>query len=385
MPTYTSPNASQVVTYAQSQSSNRNNFTDCRWMGSLGHVMNLQYSTNIPGGSQTAQWTLEVEPGYRHAAMSPGRIVQIVRGASVVWDGTLDEPQPGTGGWTMTAVGSGAQGANTVAFYTDPWPTSEPDESINNALTRGLRWINPGVGSPAGAWLGQAIDPGDQTVADLLNLVCTRGGLSWYVNPQPGSAGNVLSVFQLPIAVNYLLVVTTPVGRTLGGNWNTLFLRYQISADNTSSGAPAVYGTVSVTNSASVALYGPMEAYVDLSNAGTMTAAQAQTVGNYILSIYQRVTFNGSFQVQPGQLLTLGGQPVDLGCVQAGAVCQLVLTDFGYGGEVTPQFPISFIIGTYLWDEQHHQATITPYQTLNQNLQNLLSLEGTLLTPISTG
>lgn len=387
MPTYTAPNASQVVTYAQNASSNRNNYTDCRWMGALGHVMDLQYATNIPGGCQSAQWTLEVEPNYRNEAMDPGRIVQVVRGGSVVWDGILDEPQPTTTGWTMTAVGSGAQGANTVAFYTDAWPTSEPDESINNAVSRGLRWVNPGVGSPSGAWFGQAVDPGDQTISDLLNLICTRGGLTWYVNPQPGSAGNVLSVFQLPIAVNYLLVATTPVGRTLGGNWNTLFLRYQISADNTGTGpgTPATYGTVSVTNSASVGLYGPMEAYVDLSNAGTITAAQAQTVGNYILSIYQRVSFNGPFQLQQGQLLTLGGQPVDLGCVQAGAVCQLMLTDFGYGGEVTPQFPISFIIGTYLWNDQTQQATVTPYQTLNQNLSSLLSLEGTLLTPITTG
>lgn len=379
MPTYVTPNASQICSYAGS------NFSDPHWLGQYGHVMNLQYSTNVPGGAQSAQWTLEVEPTYRVAAMSPGRIIRIFRGGSVVWDGILDEPQPASSGWTMTAVGSGAQGSNVVAFYTDAWPTNEPDESINNAIGRGLRWTNPGVGSPSGAWFGQAVDPGDQTIASLLNLICSRGGLTWFVNSQPGTAGNVLSVFQLPVAVNYLLVATTPVGRTLGGNWNTIFLRYQITADNTTTGASATFGTVSVTNSSSVALYGPLEAYVDLTNAGTMTAAQAQTVGNYILSIYQRVTFNGPFQVQPGQLLTTGGQPVDLGCVQAGAVCQLVLTDFGYGGEVNPQFPISFIIGTFQWDDQHQQATVTPYQTLNQNLQSLLALEGQLLTPITTG
>lgn len=376
--TYTSPSASQVVTYGA-------NFSDPRWLGSLGHVMNLQWSFNVPGGCDKAQWLLEVEPNYRTDAMNPGRIVQIMRGASVVWDGILDEPQPGTGGWSLSAVGSGNQGTNMRAFYTSTWPAGEPDQAINNAISRGLRWVNPGVGTPAGSWLGQAVDPGDQTISDILNLICTRGGLTWYVNSQPGSVGNVLSVFPLPTAVNYQLVVTTPVGRTIGGSWNTLFLRYQASADNTTTGASATYGTVSVTNAASVAAYGPMEQYADLSNAGTMTAAQAQTIGNYILSIYQRISFNGPFQIQPGQLLTTGGQPVDLGCVQAGAVVQLILTDFGYGGEVTPQFPISFIIGTYQWDDQHEQATITPYQTLNQNLQSLLSLEGTLLTPITTG
>lgn len=378
MPTYTTPSASQLVTFNQ-DGSNR------RWLGTLGHVMNLQYSSNCPGGDDKLQCTLEVAPNYRTDAMNPGRVLQAIRGATVVWDGILDEPQPTTSGWTITAVGSGNQGTNMRAWYTSPWPGGEPDQSINNAITRGLRWNNPGVGTPAGAWFGQAVDQADQTITDLLNLVCSRGGLLWFVNSQPGQAGNVLSVFPLPTTPNYLLTATTPVGRTLGGNWNTIYLRYQASSDNTSSGASATFGTVSVTNPSSVALYGPMEAYVDLSNAGTMTSGQAQTVGNYILSIYQRVTFNGPFDIQPGQLLTMGGQRVDLGTVQAGCVVQLVLTDFAYGGEVTPQFPVTFIVGSYQWDDQSQKATVTPYQTLNENLSGLLSLEGTLLTPMTTG
>ncbi|HEV2172908.1 MAG TPA: hypothetical protein VGR71_05040 [Nitrospira sp.] len=378
--TYSSAQSSQVATFARSGS----NLVQTRWLGSLGHVMNLQYSFNYPGGCDKLSLLLEVEPTFRTDAMNPGRVVQVFRGGGIVWDGILDEPQPGTGGWTVTAVGTGNQGTNVRAFYTSTWPSGEPDQAINNAISRGLRWTNPGVGQPTGSWFGQAVDPGDQTISDLLNLVCARGGYAWYVNSQP-SGGNVLSVSLLPTAPQYLLVDTTPVGRTLGGNWNTLFLRYQISADNATTGAPAVYGTVSVTNQSSVTLYGPMEQYVDLSNAGTMTATQAQAVGNYILAVYQRVTFTGPFVIQPGQLLTLGGQPVDLGCVQAGVVVQLVLTDYGYGGEVNPQFPISFIVGTYEWNDQTQQATITPYQTLNQNIQALLSLEGTLLTPITAG
>jgi hypothetical protein len=373
---YSVPNASQVVTYNQQNA-------DARWLGTLGHVTGLSYGSNLPGGSNQMQCTLNVEPNYRTDAMNPGRILRICRGASIVWDGTLDEPQPGTAGWTITGVGTGNQGTNMVAFYTDTWPTGQPDESINDAISRGLRWVNPGIGSPAGMWLGQEVDPGDQTISDLLNLVCTRGGLTWYVNSQPGTAGNVLSVFQLPTAVNYLLVATTPVGRTLGGNYNTIWIRYQSAADNSTTGAAATFGTVSVTNPASIALYGPLEVYADLSNAGTMTAGQAQTVGTYILNIYQRASFAGPFTVQPGQLLTVGGTPVDLGCVQAGAVCQLILTDFGYGGELTPEYPITFVIGTYSWDDQNQVATITPYQTLNQSLSNLLSLESTLLTPIT--
>ena len=78
--------------------------------------------------------------------------------------------------------------------------------------------MNPGVGQPAGAWFGQGVDSGAQTITALLDLICTRGGLTWYVNSQPGGyPGNDLSVFPLPTVPNRLLVCTTPVARTLGG------------------------------------------------------------------------------------------------------------------------------------------------------------------------
>jgi hypothetical protein len=376
MTTYSTPNASQVVTYAPG-------FTNPRWLGAIGHVTSLQYSFNCPGGCDTFQCNLELEPNYRNEAMSTGRIIQVHRGGQVVWDGKLDEPQPTTSGWTISAEGSGNFASDMVAYYTSTWPASQPDQSINDAISRGLRWVNPGVGSPSGLWTGQEVDPGDQTIADLLNLCCSRGGLVWYVNSQPGAMGNVLSVFDLPTAVNYNLVCTTPVGRTLGGYINTIFIRYQVTADNETTGASATFGLVSVQNTVSIGLYGPIETYIDLSDAGTMTSGQAETVGNYVLSIYQAVTFSGPFTVQPGQLLTTGGSPVDLGSVQAGGVCQLILTDFGYGGEVAPQ-PVTFIIGSYAWSEDDQTGTITPYQALNQSLSGLLSLENTLLTPITT-
>jgi hypothetical protein len=138
-----------------------------------------------------------------------------------------------------------------------------------------------------------------------------------------------------------------------------------------------------VQNTASVAAHGVTEAYVDLSSAGVMSAAQAQQVGAYVLSVYQRASFAGPFTVSYGQLLNTGGAPVDPGADQAGTVVRLILTDYGFGGEVTPQ-PVTFIVGAYSWDDFAQKATITPYQTLNQSLSGLLTLENTLLTPITT-
>jgi hypothetical protein len=224
----------------------------------------------------------------------------------------------------------------------------------------------------------------------LLNLVCTRGGLTWYVNSQPGGPlGSSLSVFPLPTTVNRLLVCTQPIPRTLGGYINTIFIRYEVTADTSSSSGTgsvtsATYATTSVQDAASALVHGVIEDYIDLSDAGVMTQAQAQAVGNYILQVYQAATFAGPFTASYGQLLTPGGQPIDPGTDQAGTVMQVIATDYGYGGEVTPQFPVTFAVGQYEWDDFAQVATITPFQALDQSMSGLLSMENTILTPINT-
>jgi hypothetical protein len=359
-----------------------------QWLGTLGQVTALTYSYVMPGGCDKMSMTLMIPAAYRTQLFNPGWQVKITRGGHQVWYGKMDEPQPSPQGWTLTAVGAGNLGQNFVAYYSvdDVWPVSEPDEVLNRAISRGLPWVNPGLDASQYAsqfWFGQAQDPGSITVNAFLNLICTRGGLTWYVSSQPGGSygGNNLSVFPLPTTPSRLLVATSPVARTLGGDINTIFIRYMSVADNTATNTAASYDVVSAQDSASVTAHGVMETYVDLSNAGVMTPAQAQAVGNNVLALYQRASFAGPFTVSYGELLTMGGQPVDPGTDQAGMMVRLVMTDFGYGGEVVPG-PVDVIVGAYTWDDFNLVATITPLQTLDQSLTGLLSMEATVLTPV---
>jgi hypothetical protein len=355
-----------------------------RPLGSVGSVTALTYSYTCPGGADKMTCTVMAPAAYRTQLFNPGWQVKITRGGHQVWTGKLDEPQPSAAGWTLTAVGTGNRGTDFTAVYTSTWPSGEPDQAINAAIGRGLPWINPGVGTPSGAWFGQEVDPGSQTITGLLNLICTRGGLTWYVNSQPGGIpGDDLAVFPLPTVVNRLLVCTQPVARTLGGDINTIQIRYQSAADDTTSGTPATYALTSVTSAASVTAHGVIETYIDLSSAGVMSAGAAQAVGNKVLAIYQRASFAGPFVARYGQLTTTGGVPLDPGTDQAGTAVKLILTDFGYGGEVLPNLPITFIVGSYEWDDLAQTATITPYQSVNASLQGLLSLASQGLTPIT--
>src|SRR6266566_726076 len=265
--------ASQVVTY-------KPDGTQPRWLGTLGHVSGLKYSFTCPGGCDQLACNLTVDARYRTDALNPGRRVQVIRGASVVWDGKLDEPAPSDQGWQITAHGSGTFGADFQASYST-W-ASNPDDAVNAAIGRGLRWVNPGIGSPSGIWLGQKQDSASLIITDLLNLATSRGGLTWYVSCRP--RGNVLSVFPLPTTATNLLVSSSPVARTLGGDINYIWLRYQSATD--SGGTPAAFSLTTVSEAASITAHGQMEAFADLSSAGTQTAAAAQAVGNKVLQRY---------------------------------------------------------------------------------------------------
>src|SRR6266702_838512 len=361
------PGASQVFTTAQDLGRRT-------YLGALGHVSGLTYSYACPGGCDQLACTVQISAREHPASLDEGRFAYVVRGGSVIWSGKLDEAQPSAAGWQVTAHGSGTFGADFAAVYSGTWdatlPSSTPDNCVNGAIGRGLPWVNPGIGSPSGMWVGQPVDSGAQQITDLLNLICTKGGLTWYVSCTP--AGHVLNVLPLPTAVTNLLVSSTPVSRTLGGDINTLFLRYQDRADSTSS--PAEFSTTSVTEPGSITAHGPMEAFTDLSSAPVLNNSQAQAVGNLVLKRYQRASFAGPFTVGPGQLLTTGGSPVDLrtGMPQAPMVCRVLLTDYSYGGEITPA-PVTFLAGGYSFDDDSQTAQITPFQSLDTSCSGLLS------------
>lgn len=348
---------SQVVTLAPDGS-------QPRWLGRLGGVGGLKYSYACSGGADQMSCTLAAPADLRTDALNPGRIMRIYRGGSVQWSGKVIEPvyQPGSG-WSVTGIGIGNAGTDYDAVYTT-W--TNQNDAVNQAITRGLPWINPGgTAVPGTVWLGQQQDSGSMKITDLLNLMCSGGGLVWQV-----SKTGVLSVRSVPVTPTRILTCTQPQPRTLGGDINVLHIRYQSSADSASGSAS--YSLTTATNSASVAAHGRQEDYLDLSSAGTMSAGAAQAVGNAIFKRFVHASFSGAFTVQPGELMTLGGQAVDLGCEQAGEVYQVIMTDGGYGGEVVPG-PVTFLGGAYEFDDSASAGTVTPFQYLNLSVASIIS------------
>lgn len=332
--------------------------TDPRWLGALGHVSGLQYSYSCPGGPDQLSCTLQVPPTARTAAIDPGRIVEVYRGASKIWDGKLNEPVPDVSGWGIAAHGSGTFGTDFASFYAQ-WSLNDP---VNQAISRGLRWTNPGI---AGGWLAQQIDSASQTITDFLNTICTPSAQVWQIDRD-----NALQVTGIPSQVSRLLVATSPVARTIANDITTVFIKYEASDDGQGN---VVYNTTDAFDQQDIDQHGPTEVYADLSNAGVMTGSAAEQVGANVLARYQRASFAGPFTVRYGQYLTTGGTPVDLGTERAGTVARLLVTDAPFGGEVAAGV-IEFVVGNYVYSDETQTAQITPMQAARSDFASLLAL-----------
>jgi hypothetical protein len=339
----------------------------------LGHMSPAVYSWTTPGGCDQLSVTYEKPPRIRSEALNPGRVVKAYRGGSVVWSGVLDEPSPADTGWAVTAHGAGTLGADYRAIYTVSWGNTVPDDCVNQAITRGLAWVNPGIGSPSGMWIGQQFDSASQDITDMLNQICSKGGLTWQVTTGPGDR-NVLSVFPLPTAPNRILVATSPEPQTIAAGANSIYVRYQSSAD---AATKAAYGLANAQSAALITAQGLREDYTDVSSGGVQTSGSAAAVGTQVLKRFTRASFTSPFVVQPGELLNMGGTPVDPGVFYQDSasvmICQVLLSDFAFSGEVT-RGPVNLLVGTYEWDDSALTATVTPFESMTHDFSSLLQL-----------
>jgi hypothetical protein len=341
--------------------------TDPQWLGTIGHFTQLTYSYTLPGGPDQLSGTLMLPGAGRSKAIDAGRQVQAYRGGLKVWDGKLDESAPTAGGWQIQAHGAGTFGADFMAEWHGGSFTS--DEPVNNAITRGLRWVNPGIGSGSNVYLLQPSNSASVSITDHMNNITGPAGSTWYVG-----RNNVLTV-SIPAwnTPNRILVATVPATRSLYGYPTVMYARYQ-------SGT-STFATTSVTNTANATRHGNQEYFIDLSAAGTQTAGAVQATLTSILAKYVAASYGDTFTIRHGQLLTMGGAPVDLASEQAGFCAQLVFGAGGYGGEIVPALPVCFTCGTWSYDDTTQTGTAGAYQNVKFDLNTLLANWVTLHPP----
>lgn len=354
MPTSTAQGTSQVCTLNP-------DYTNRRWLGALGHINGLNWDFVYPGGCNQMSLTLARPPQWRNSAIYSGRIAEVWRGGSRIWEGILDMSVPDTSGWSVSAHGAGTYGGQFMAHYT-AWNIDNP---IDSAITRGLRWRKPTFGGSVG-FLETQPEDASITITDHLNNATIQAGLLWNIDTRQQ---NLLGIAAPPTVVDRLLVCTVPAPRTLAAGLNTLWYTY-VSAVNGNTDTDT---TTSTSSPQGILQHGNMEQQVDFTAAGLMTSGTASGNANAIMNQYIRANFSNAFSLRRGQWLTLGGQPIDLGSETAYPhVARLLLTDGSYGAEVVPT-PVSFVVAGWAFDQDSETAQCTAYQTYKSDLSTLLT------------
>jgi hypothetical protein len=360
---------------------------DVRLLQQEGQVEALSWGSALPGGDQVLNMTLAMDRRYRTQAMRVGRFVKVFRG-DTVWRGTMAEPQADemSGGWAVSCQGEGTYGNNFravsgggAAGSNGGGTPASANTMVSDAIGRGLPWtLVQNLDAVAGMDLTQLFERGSRSVTEALNSFTSGSSdgavpvaLTWAVRGYRSE----LRVFPLPpiSKPTRLLISADAVGRSITGYYDTMYLRYQSSQDG-DGGAAATYDLASAQlEDPVIRRHGRLEGYGDYSNAGYMTGGNAGSRARGVLSAYQAVSYTQEWTATPGQVLTLGGSPVDLGTEKAGEVYQVLGADLGAGAEVSAADQVVFLCGAYVWDDVAQAARLTPYNFVAQDFGSLVS------------
>lgn len=329
------------------------------WLDELATVSGLEYETTYPGGDSQAHWQMTLRADAQHRAWDYGRVVGLTLGGDTIWHGNLDNPTRGTV-WQMTAIGLAADAKRFLAVAAISGNGLSLDEVVDAAITRGLPFTRPDALSTLSSDI--ASTPSATAYIDqVLDEVASGQTAETYWST---TTDGEMSMGAAPTVPTYLLIASTPGGgRNLTGFATDAFVTYQSAS-----------GVLSVEHrEATSKPYGVFEAPVDKSALGLIPATQADDYGDgFIARNGARARFTNTFQVARGQLLTLGGQEVDLASVRAGFLANVILTDPDSAGEVLAAGIPQVLAGGCAYDVDADVLTVTPVSSAQDNLTALL-------------
>jgi hypothetical protein len=326
-------------------------------LDSLGDVAGLTFSNATPGGDTACSLSLSVPVGANPPGLGTGRILTTYDGPCPVWSGLLADPQRGAP-WKISAQGLSSLANNYLALDATGNLTRDPNVAIDAAIARGLPWTrNTTLTLPT-----PSVVVNDAYLGSLLDAITLAAGLHWQVD----SYGAVTMVAQ-PTTPTWVLTSTnTPGGRTLDNSATDVYVRY----------LPAV--SVALPGGGSTIVAGPPTSTPAPSN-------PPQGFGNGALAkIQPRASFSGSITVLPGDLLTLGGQPVRLSTVRAGTVVKMVgIQPDPVYGEQTFSTSVQIVIGQWDYAATTGVATLTPLGGAKRDFASLLQSLASNAVPVA--
>jgi len=202
---------------------------------------------------------------------------------------------------------------------------------LNQAITRGLGW---GACHQHAGWRHldrPGRDSASQSIVELLNLGCSKGGLPGRWRPARAQRADRLRPADGGQPDPFLRA-HRPVG---GRGADALYLRYQSTAD--AGNTPGTFATTSVAAAGRHRRPWRKEEFTDLSSAGN-ERGYAQGVGSSVLKRFTRASFTDASRSGTASSPTWrhpGGTRGFYSDGLSAMVCQVLLSDFAFSGEVT--------------------------------------------------
>lgn len=263
-----------------------------------------------PYGSWELTWNMRLPYGFRHTDLNVGADVCAFVGPSRVWRGVLSEPNMDT--LEFVAYGSARAADTAQALTSGGNPTTVPNTAIDQANARGAIPF-----ARAGLWpiSATAFVTDDETdhfnsVTALMDAYSESVSKRWWVD--------VDNYARLDADPTTPSLMVTPGAGILG------------VADE--DYVTHLYGTYlvkrrkfdHVTASDTTQDVGRIERRVDLTGLGVISQAKAQAVLDGMLAKgVARTGWTNGLEVGFGEVLTMGGTPVALSDVRAGAMVEL--------------------------------------------------------------
>lgn len=312
-------------------------------------VHGLSWTWNYPGGPTSAELTLDATAGAHIRNLTQGATLTSHRGG-LLWQGRVSGID--RDGWRIQADGlAGLVAQEPVGT------TGTLNAIVDAAIADGLPLTRPASLS-ATVW-GQ---DGGSTPTDLTTMtldqplaeVLTGEGKFWTVN----LAGEIRAEVA-PTRPALIVSADTAPPLTLNKYATRITARYGTYDSGGQSRA-----TVTVVDGKAEARFGRVSRSIDLTRLGGITATSAQGKAQaYLDRVSPRMVVSGEFTVQPGQVTTASGAPVDLPWLRPGVVARIQLVTLVRDALVVPTTAVDMLIGQVTYDADAGTASLAPVES----------------------
>lgn len=332
---------------------------DGTWLHALTKVSDLRWKHGADGGCLEASWSISQRPGsFSFPVLRRGAEVEIFDGIIRVWYGRLSEPGEETS--ACLAVGPLSDASRYLCVTSANQPTSSVNTGITQAIVDGLK-ITYNGDAPTGV---PATGPQylDAAIAAAATSTSTRATVR---------ADGILR-FEADPTVPSLVIApgVASLGRS-DEDWATHVYCYYVSAVSGTPSAPSAWATALASAPDQAALYGRATQFVDLTDRGLLTSAQAAAIATGILAkTGARLSITNGLTVTSAQLRDVGGQRASLAQVTAGRMVRLlgVRTPDGAGSSV-----VDVVIGSTDYLDGSGQITLNPLGMVPRSFADVIA------------